>query len=55
MEHFIEILTKPDNIPIVFMMPLFAFFLWLAFSQAIRHDRLIEKGKKDDVYDEMIR
>ena len=55
MENFLLILTKPDNIPIAFMIPLVAFFVWLAISQGLRHDRLIKKGKKDDVYDEMIR
>ena len=55
MENFLLILTKPDNIPIAFMIPLVAFFVWLAISQGLRHDRLIKRGKKDDVYDEMIR
>lgn len=55
MENFLAILTKPDNIPIAFMIPLVAYFVWLAISQGFRHDKLIEKGKKDDVYDEMIR
>ncbi len=55
MEHFLEIITKPDNIPIGIMVPLIAFFVWLAISQGLRHDRLIKEGKKDAVYDEMIR
>ncbi len=55
MENFLAILTKPDNIPIAFMIPLVGYFVWLAISQGLRHDKLIEKGKKDDVYDEMIR
>ncbi|MDA0999930.1 MAG: hypothetical protein O2807_05355 [bacterium] len=55
MEHFIAILTKPDNVPIAFMLPLVLFFVWLAISQGLRHDKLIKKGKKDAVYDEMIR
>jgi len=55
MENFLLILTKPDNIPIAFMIPLVGFFVWLAIAQGLRHDKLIKKGKKDDVYDEMIR
>ena len=55
MENFLVILTKPDNIPIVIMIPLLAFFVWWAFSQGLRHDKIIEKGKRDDIYDEMIR
>lgn len=55
MEYFLEILTKPDNIPIVFMLILIAFFLWLGLKQAVKHDRMIEKGEKDKVYDEMMK
>ena len=55
MEHFLEILTKPDNIPIAFMLPLVIFFVWLSIYQGRRNDRLIREGKKDDVYDDMIR
>ncbi len=55
MEQFLEIISKPDNIPIAIMAPLVAFFVWLSISQGLRHDRLIEEGKKDAVYDEMIR
>ncbi len=55
MEHFLEILSKPDNIPIAIMIPLVAFYVWWAISQGIRHDRLIKQNKKDNVYDEMIR
>lgn len=55
MEQFMAILSKPDNIPIAIMAPLIAFFLWLSISQGLRHDKLIKEGKKDAVYDEMIR
>jgi hypothetical protein len=55
MEHFWEILTKPDNLPIVGMLLAVIFCLWVALSQALKHDRLIAQGKKDDVYSEMIK
>lgn len=55
MDNFLEILTKPDNIPIVFMVIFVVFFLWLALKQAIKHDKLIEEGKQDQIYDEMIK
>jgi len=55
MEEFIKILSKPDNIPIAIMAPLVAFFVWLAISQGLRHDKLREEGKQDAIYDEMIR
>jgi uncharacterized membrane protein YwzB len=55
MEHFWEILTKPANLPIVGMLLAVIFCLWVAFRQALKHDRLIKQGKKDDVYSEMIK
>ena len=53
--QFIEILTKPDNIPIVFMMVLVMFFTWLGFKQALRNDRLAEQGREDEILKEMQR
>jgi len=55
MHNFLEILSKPDNIPIVGMLLAILFFLWVALRQAFRHDRLIREGRKDEVIDEMIR
>jgi hypothetical protein len=55
MEHFWEILTKPDNLPIVGMLLAVIFCLWVAFRQALKHDKLIEQGKKDEIYSEMIK
>jgi hypothetical protein len=55
MEHFWEILTKPDNLPIVGMLLAVIFCLWVAFRQALKHDKLIEQGRKDDIYSEMIK
>ena len=53
--QFIDILVKPDNIPIVFMMVLVMFFTWLGFKQALRHDRLSEQGREDEILKEMQR
>lgn len=53
--NFLEILTKPDNIPIVGMLLLVLFFTWIGLRQAFKNDRLIEEGKKDEVPDEMWR
>jgi hypothetical protein len=53
--QFIEILVKPDNIPIVFMMVLVLFFTWLGFKQALRNDRLAEQGREDEILKEMQR
>ncbi len=55
MENLIEILTKPDNIPIAGMLVLIVFFGWVSFSQALRNDRLIKKGRKDEIPQQMRR
>jgi hypothetical protein len=55
MEHFWEILTKADNLPIAGMLLAVIFCLWVALRQALKNDRLIAQGKKDDVYSEMIK
>jgi len=54
-EQFLEVLTKPDNIPIVGMMILVFYFTYLAFKQARVNDDLIEEGKRDEVLKEMQR
>ena len=55
MDELLKILSKPDNLPIGIMAPLVIFFVWLAISQGLRHDKLKKEGKKDAIYDEMIR
>lgn len=52
-QNFLEILTKPDNIPIVGMLLLILFFTWVGLRQAFKHDKLIEEGKEDEIPDEM--
>jgi hypothetical protein len=51
--NFLEILTKPDNIPIVAMLILVIFFTWLGLREAFKHDKLIEEGKEDEIPNEM--
>ena len=55
MEQFLQILLKPDNIPISGMLVLIGIATWLALRQAFRNDKLIKKGRKDDIYDEMMK
>ena len=52
-QNFLEILTKPDNIPIAGLLLLVIFFSWLGLREAFKNDKLIEQGKKDDVLKEM--
>lgn len=53
LHNFLEIVTKPDNIPIVGMLLLVLFFTWLGMKQAFRNDKLIEEGRKDEIPEEM--
>ena len=43
--NFRLIVTKPDNVPIVMMVFLVGFFVWLSMYKAIRNDQLIEQGE----------
>lgn len=52
-EYFQTIAGKGDNIPIAGMIPIVAFFTYLALKEALKHDRLIKEGKRDKVLDEM--
>jgi len=51
--NFLEILTKPDNIPIVAMLILVIFFTWLGMKQAFKNDKLAEDGKEDEIRNQM--
>jgi len=42
---FFKIVTKPDNVPIVMMMFLVGYLLWLAFRQAAINDERMENGQ----------
>ena len=43
LQNFLEIVTKPDNIPIVGMLILVIFFTWLGLREAFKNDKLIEE------------
>lgn len=55
LENFILIAMKPDNMPIGGMLFIVAFWFWIAIRQMVKHDKLIKEGKKDKIYDEMIK
>ncbi len=42
-----EITSTPDNVPIVALLPLLGFYVWLAWKQAAGNDRLIEQLEAD--------
>jgi len=52
-EQFLEVLLKPDNIPIAGMLFLILFFTWVGLRQALRNDRLEEQGRQDEILREM--
>jgi len=51
--QFLDILLKPDNIPIAGMLVLVLFFTWVGLKQALRNDRLMEQGRSDEILKEM--
>jgi len=53
LQNFLEIVSKPDNIPIVGMLLLVLFFTWVGMRQAFRNDKRIEEGRKDEIPEEM--
>ena len=55
LHNFMEIVTKPDNIPIVAMLFLVLYFFGLSMRMGLANDRLTEKGEKDKIYDRMNR
>ena len=52
-EYILDIVGKGDNMPIAGLIPIIAFFTYLALDEAFRHDRLIKQGRADEVLDEM--
>ncbi len=53
LQNFLEIVTKPDNIPIVGLLLLVLFFSWVGLKQAFKNDKLTEDGKKDEIINKM--
>ena len=53
LDQFLEIMFKPDNIPIVGLMFLIFYFTWLAFREGRKNDQLIEEGRAEEVLKKM--
>ncbi len=45
MEHFLKIISKPDNVAIVIMLIMVTIYTWWAFQQAFANDRRKQSGK----------
>ncbi len=54
-ENFLLIAMKPDNMPIGAMLIIVGFLFWVAIKQMIANDKLIKSGKKEKIFDEMIK
>lgn len=54
-DNFYAIVSKGDNIPIVAMLFIVAFYIGWGFKEARRNDRLIRSGKRDQVLRDMQR
>ena len=55
LENFLLIATNPDNIPIGSMLIFVGFVFWVAIKQMIANDKWIKHGKKEKIWDEMIK
>jgi hypothetical protein len=53
LENLALIASKPDNVPIIMMMVIFAFFTYMAVRDGLKHDKLIKQGRKQDVLKSM--
>jgi hypothetical protein len=47
--YFYQILILPDNVPIVIMLFIFIAAIWVSIDQAVKNDRLIEEGRRDEI------
>jgi hypothetical protein len=55
MRQLLEILLKPDNIPITLLLISVVICLYAALKQGFKHDRLTDEGREDEIYEDMIK
>ena len=55
LHNFLEIVTKPDNIPIVAMFFIIFYFFGLAMKMGRANDALTSKGEHEKIYERMNR
>jgi len=46
--------AQGDGAVVVALVPVVIFFLYVALSQALRHDRLMQAGRADEIRDAMV-
>ncbi|HYC01356.1 MAG TPA: hypothetical protein VEC57_19645 [Candidatus Limnocylindrales bacterium] len=52
-ESFVSIISKPDNMPVAGALATVVIFTWVAMRQALRNDKLIQEGRKDEILSQM--
>jgi hypothetical protein len=52
-QQFVEIISKPDNMPVAGALLLVIFFTWVALKQAFHNDRLIAEKRKNEIISDM--
>jgi hypothetical protein len=53
LDHFLHIMTLPDNIPIVGLMFILFYFTYLGFREARKNDELERQGRHDEILERM--
>jgi hypothetical protein len=51
--QFVDIISKPDNMPVAGALILVIFFTWVSLKQAFFNDRLIRENRKDEILEHM--
>ena len=51
--QFVEIISKPDNMPVAGALVLVVVFTWVSVRQALHNDRLIRANKKGQILKDM--
>jgi len=52
-QQFVDIISKPDNMPVAGALLLVMLFTWLSIREARKNDRLIAAGRKSEILSEM--
>jgi hypothetical protein len=51
--QFVEIISKPDNMPVAGALLLVVLFTWISMREALRNDRLIRDKRKSEILEHM--
>jgi hypothetical protein len=51
--QFVEIISKPDNMPVAGALLLVVFFTWVSLREALHNDKLIREKRKSEIIEDM--